>query len=703
MPHLGNDAKELLVGALIGVGRVGTAGKLIVELIRGATGSAALKRYAELAMQSGMQKHAKRVYSSLLTRDPHNPELMKRVAMIAISDGKPDIARPLLTRLANKRPDDWHVLYMLGEVINKLPDWRNSNSYYRRALRRIKALAKPKSRRPAHPSAHCVPARSVRKVVPIVSRFAATAPGRPRNTCAVRRRSSGARPLSRSPQGPRSRRYPLAPVVYRISRDMSQVQSNRNAAPQALPRRRRLTGWFAGFRSIALFEIVVFLAICLGVDWLWFDGTRFADVSPHPFWIVVLLISVGYGSVEGLVAAALSSAALLVGNLPPQTISADLFEWQLAVAARPMMWMTAAVLLGEIASRNLRRIEHLGASLEEAESSRAQLSQTLVGVQQAHRQLELSVAAETHLERAIQSHASRLFAGTVDGAIEGTRELLAAALKPDQFSIYLLRQGRLCLVHAEGWKSPEQYPIRLAEGDPLFDEVIGRRRDLSVGRPDDIAILDGHGVLAAPLLAPDRKVLGMLKVERMPFRECSYGSLSKFRSICDLVATAFANVQQLRTLPVGSTAQDLPASTSEGRGGTHSGPVSLSPVVKLQHAGPPGLVAIQIRVAPDSLLAHSKLLQLFPKLERICRSTLPSHAIVVRHGKKPPRLFVLLPGATEAEARERAKAIEGLIPSRLSSALAKQPLIIETSVLAPSSNGTIELGGPNVVPLRKSG
>ena len=46
-------------------------------------------------------------------------------------------------------------------------------------------------------------------------------------------------------------------------------------------------------------------------DHLLFGGDRFAAVSPHPFWIVVLLIAAQYGTSEALAAAALASAALL--------------------------------------------------------------------------------------------------------------------------------------------------------------------------------------------------------------------------------------------------------------------------------------------------------------------------------------------------------------------------------------------------------
>jgi len=71
-----------------------------------------------------------------------------------------------------------------------------------------------------------------------------------------------------------------------------------------------------------LLEIVFLLAVVLMVDHTFFAGDRFWGVQPHPFFFIVLLISVQYGAIEGLVTALLASTALLAGNIPEQNFSA---------------------------------------------------------------------------------------------------------------------------------------------------------------------------------------------------------------------------------------------------------------------------------------------------------------------------------------------------------------------------------------------
>ncbi len=57
-----------------------------------------------------------------------------------------------------------------------------------------------------------------------------------------------------------------------------------------------------GIRVSALVEIALFLIILTFFNkWLG-DGNRFVDNPLHPFWIIILLVTVQYGTVEGIVA-----------------------------------------------------------------------------------------------------------------------------------------------------------------------------------------------------------------------------------------------------------------------------------------------------------------------------------------------------------------------------------------------------------------
>src|SRR6202012_796038 len=86
----------------------------------------------------------------------------------------------------------------------------------------------------------------------------------------------------------------------------------------------------------AIVEMTVFLAGVILLDFMFGDGTRFINTPLHPFWIIILLVTVQYGPIEALIAALLSSAVLLVGNLPEQSLSETMYQYLLRVTLTPI-------------------------------------------------------------------------------------------------------------------------------------------------------------------------------------------------------------------------------------------------------------------------------------------------------------------------------------------------------------------------------
>ena len=122
-----------------------------------------------------------------------------------------------------------------------------------------------------------------------------------------------------------------------------------------------------GLRRVALIELGILVTLIVALDFLAGDGTRFRAVVPHPFWLPVLLLVVQYGTNEGLLAAIFCTAALYVGNLPPQTIETDIYAYLFGVTLQPTLWVVSAVIFGELRMRQIRRENALRERLGEAE------------------------------------------------------------------------------------------------------------------------------------------------------------------------------------------------------------------------------------------------------------------------------------------------------------------------------------------------
>ena len=106
-------------------------------------------------------------------------------------------------------------------------------------------------------------------------------------------------------------------------------------------------------RRSAIIETVGLLFVLTAIDLVFGNGDRFATTSPHPFWLVVLLISAQYGPREGLTAALLSSTFLLLGNMPERSLSETMYDYVWIVSQQPFFWIVTALVLGGIRARQI--------------------------------------------------------------------------------------------------------------------------------------------------------------------------------------------------------------------------------------------------------------------------------------------------------------------------------------------------------------
>ena len=316
------------------------------------------------------------------------------------------------------------------------------------------------------------------------------------------------------------------------------MRSSQTPAPDQ-PARKIL-----GLRAAALLEIVLFLGTALLVDRLVFGADRFATVSPHPFWIIVLLTAVQYGTNEALAATALASVALLAGAVPEQGFSEDLYDWLLRVSYNPVLWCIAAILLGEIRSGHRRRTEALKVSLAEAQKQADAIADAYEDLWQLKANLEVLVAGQLRTVRAMYEAAKAIERQSIGEVLIGIAQLVRSVINPSKFSIFLLSdpvlEGAIC----EGWTPDDSFQREFAACSPLFAAVVRDHRFVVVSNQGDEAILQGEGLLAGPLVSEQTgEVIGMLKIEDMPFLEFTPAGVQNFRILCEWIGTAIAHAQ----------------------------------------------------------------------------------------------------------------------------------------------------------------
>ncbi len=292
-----------------------------------------------------------------------------------------------------------------------------------------------------------------------------------------------------------------------------------------------------GVRVTALNELALFLIAALALDHFLGVGDRFADLAPHPFWIAVLLASAYYGTNEGLAAAGLATAALLIGNVPEQAIGEDLPSWLLRFTKEPVLWFAAAVVIGEMRTAQRRDSDALRAELKHSQDQAAVISGAYERLARLNRSLEERIASARLTVRTLATAAQAIEHPTCAEVFAGIPDLVRVVFAPPRFSVFRLQAGALDLVFAEGWSERDAFRRRIETG-PLFDALVGERQALTVANPAHEALLGSEGLLAAPVIGSDGLVLGIIKIEDIGFSDLTPATYNDLRVLCEWIGHA---------------------------------------------------------------------------------------------------------------------------------------------------------------------
>lgn len=308
-----------------------------------------------------------------------------------------------------------------------------------------------------------------------------------------------------------------------------------------------------GLRSSALLEIVLFLGVALVIDALIGGGTRFRDVSPHPFWIIVVLAAAQYGTAEGLAAALLSALTLLAFNLPPQDASPNIYDWLYTVAKTPLLWIVAAVTIGELREKHRAEREELRRELTESREREHTIAQAYEWVREGKEKLEARIAGQLRSSVAVYQAARGLEAMAPEQVVQGVGELVTAVLNPEHFSLYSVSANGLSLALTQGWTEDDAYLQRFAASSDLFRAVVNERRMLSISNPEHERILANQGMLAAPLVdRVTQNVKGMLKIEKLAFTDLNLSNVESVAALCEWAGMALGNAERYQLAKSGS-------------------------------------------------------------------------------------------------------------------------------------------------------
>jgi polysaccharide biosynthesis protein PelD len=299
---------------------------------------------------------------------------------------------------------------------------------------------------------------------------------------------------------------------------------------------------FLGLRVSALVEILLFFIVMLLISWFWKGQQNFFFISPHPYWIIVILISAQYGTKEGLVATVVATIIFFLGYLPEQTVLQDRFEYFLYIAKNPLLWFIAAVILGELRLRQIRERDRLKKVALSAAQKEREITTAYEGLQKHKNRLEVHLASDMNTALSAYQTFQKLETLDQKEILRGGLDLMRLLIDPEKYSVYLLEDNQLKMMACEGWEGGEDSPTTLDAKHLLFQNIVVQRRVVSILNETDRSILLQMGMLAAPICTSETKeVFGMVKIEQLSFLKFRMSSLESIRLIGEWVGTSYAN------------------------------------------------------------------------------------------------------------------------------------------------------------------
>ncbi len=268
---------------------------------------------------------------------------------------------------------------------------------------------------------------------------------------------------------------------------------------------------------MALIELGVLVAVILLERFV----DPFPDLSrmnPHPYWIFVLLLSLQYGTVSGLLAAIVSIIGTIVLGLPEADIGESYFEYLVRVWTQPVLWLVMALMLGSFRMRQIEFRDDLLREVDDLQSRGVALVDHAKHLKARCDALEreLAASADPEAQRVLDAVArlARVSEGDGEAAF---RSAMSLAFPNAQASVFLVRPDGWSLAYSSGWPERARWKTSFGPSEPLVEAVAVERRALSILAAKDDAVLAGQGQFAVPILADGgARTVGFVKVEAMP-------------------------------------------------------------------------------------------------------------------------------------------------------------------------------------------
>jgi hypothetical protein len=294
-----------------------------------------------------------------------------------------------------------------------------------------------------------------------------------------------------------------------------------------------------------LHELIVLVALIFFIEMAIPGSASLAQISPHPLWIPVLLLSVQYGTASGVAAAATATALSWAMGWPTQTSGEDFYAYSLRIWKEPMLWFAAAIILGALRRQQIVERDGLADRLKQSLTQTETIAERFDRLQLhcADVELRIACARDGSIGTALSALAE-LRNGKSDDIASRLAHAVDLMLGSARYSVLAWREGSLVMLDELG-HGAQRWPGVMREPDletACERALISSHGTLSVLNDEGARLLNGVGLIAVPISGRDwDKPSGIFIVEQIEAARLNLESVLAADAICASLSHAMAS------------------------------------------------------------------------------------------------------------------------------------------------------------------
>jgi len=298
-----------------------------------------------------------------------------------------------------------------------------------------------------------------------------------------------------------------------------------------------------------ILETLIGFAALVAIDFFAGKGDwGFAHVSPHPYWIVVLLIASRYGTLQGVFAGSCGAVLFIVltGNLQAGAHA----SFPHGPYLLPFFFILAGGVLGEVRSWHKKMHDKLQKQFAEKSKNLDELTVEHEALLDSKIELDKRIAFQSTTMVSLFEKLTNLEQLQPEQLYQNIPDLLADQLNVTMSSVYLVNRNKLEVVARKG-SGGSHLPDVVDLNSGMMGEVVRTKGMVTINHMLAENDEDFHSVdmiMSAPILRKDETLLGVINIEKIPFFDYNGNTVRIFEVLAYWVSIVADQSMQFQRL-----------------------------------------------------------------------------------------------------------------------------------------------------------